>query len=136
LLSWLTHGTRILFLLFKLTKIERKRRDHIKDSFHTLRDAVPNIKGDKTSRAQILKAATEYIRIIRSRNNDYQKDIDLLRKQNNEIDNQSKHTHTQTPHMALFLDFRLQKLSCFFFLNFSSGNLILINSTSTGKSKR
>ena len=27
--------------------LERKRRDHIKDSFHTLRDAIPNIKGEK-----------------------------------------------------------------------------------------
>jgi len=29
--------------------LERKRRDHIKDSFHTLRDAIPNIKGEKVS---------------------------------------------------------------------------------------
>lgn len=27
--------------------LERKRRDHIKDSFHTLRDAIPNIRGEK-----------------------------------------------------------------------------------------
>jgi len=68
--------------------LERKRRDHIKDSFHTLRDAIPNIKGEKTSRAQILKAATDYIRFMRNRNNDYQKDIDLLKKQNTDIENQ------------------------------------------------
>lgn len=70
--------------------LERKRRDHIKDSFHALRDAIPSIKGEKTSRAQILKAATEYIRLMRNRNNDYQKDIDSLKKQNNDIEVQSK----------------------------------------------
>lgn len=99
--------------------LERKRRDHIKDSFHCLRDAIPNIKGEKvfhyiyfinivtsiliansflflslhvakTSRAQILKAATDYIRQMRTRNNDYQNDIDMLKKQNCEIEIQSK----------------------------------------------
>lgn len=72
--------------------LERKRRDHIKDSFHCLRDAIPNIKGEKvaTSRAQILKAATDYIRQMRTRNNDYQNDIDLLKKQNGEIEIQIK----------------------------------------------
>lgn len=70
--------------------LERKRRDHIKDSFHCLRDAIPNIKGEKTSRAQILKAATDYIRQMRTRNNDYQNDIDHLKKQNNEIELQIK----------------------------------------------
>lgn len=68
--------------------LERKRRDHIKDSFHTLRDAIPNIKGEKTSRAQILKAATDYIKLIRNRNGGYQEDIDFLKKQNNDIENQ------------------------------------------------
>lgn len=29
--------------------LERKRRDHIKDSFHCLRDAIPNIKGEKVA---------------------------------------------------------------------------------------
>jgi hypothetical protein len=33
--------------------LERKRRDHIKDSFHTLRDAIPNIKGEKVSVSKI-----------------------------------------------------------------------------------
>ncbi|CAF0721063.1 unnamed protein product [Brachionus calyciflorus] len=68
--------------------LERKRRDHIKDSFHTLRDAVPNIRGEKTSRAQILKAATDYIKIMRNRNSDFQNDIDNLKKSNLEIENQ------------------------------------------------
>jgi hypothetical protein len=70
--------------------LERKRRDHIKDSFHTLRDAIPNIKGEKvsTSRAQILKAATDYIKTMKNRNTVYQNDIDLIKKQNMEIETQ------------------------------------------------
>lgn len=70
--------------------LERKRRDHIKDSFHTLRDAIPNIKGEKvsTSRAQILKAATDYIKTMKNRNTVYQNDIDLIKKQNQDIENQ------------------------------------------------
>ena len=51
---------------------------------------MPNIKGEKTSRAQILKAATDYIKIMRTRNIDFQQDIDSLKKQNNEIEYQSK----------------------------------------------
>jgi hypothetical protein len=70
--------------------LERKRRDHIKDSFHTLRDAIPNIRGEKTSRAQILKAATDYIKIMRTKNSDVQNDIDNLKKTNMDIENQSK----------------------------------------------
>ncbi|XP_009210004.1 protein max isoform X10 [Papio anubis] len=27
--------------------LERKRRDHIKDSFHSLRDSVPSLQGEK-----------------------------------------------------------------------------------------
>jgi len=30
--------------------LERKRRDHIKESFLNLRDAVPSLKGDKSSK--------------------------------------------------------------------------------------
>ena len=33
--------------------LERKRRDHIKDSFHTLRDAIPNIQGEKVRNPNI-----------------------------------------------------------------------------------
>ena len=29
--------------------LERKRRDHIKDSFHSLRDSVPALQGEKVS---------------------------------------------------------------------------------------
>ena len=29
--------------------LERKRRDHIKDSFHGLRDAIPTLHGEKVN---------------------------------------------------------------------------------------
>uniref|UniRef100_A0A8C5NCT5 Protein max n=1 Tax=Gouania willdenowi TaxID=441366 RepID=A0A8C5NCT5_GOUWI len=68
--------------------LERKRRDHIKDSFHGLRDSVPALQGEKVrkqskaSRAQILDKATEYIQFMRRKNHSHQKDIDDLKKQN------------------------------------------------------
>ena len=43
---------------FNMKLQERKRRDHIKDSFTGLKDAIPSLQarqGDKCSRAQILK---------------------------------------------------------------------------------
>uniref|UniRef100_A0A8C7XTM6 Protein max n=1 Tax=Oryzias sinensis TaxID=183150 RepID=A0A8C7XTM6_9TELE len=60
----------------------RKRRDHIKDSFHSLRDSVPALQGEKASRAQILDKATEYIQFMRRKNHTHQQDIDDLKKQN------------------------------------------------------
>ncbi|XP_034419517.1 protein max-like isoform X2 [Cyclopterus lumpus] len=62
--------------------LERKRRDHIKDSFHGLRDSVPALQGEKASRAQILDKATEYIQYMRRKNHTHQQDIDDLKKQN------------------------------------------------------
>ncbi|KAF7201964.1 protein max [Nothobranchius furzeri] len=62
--------------------LERKRRDHIKDSFHGLRDSVPSLQGEKASRAQILDKATEYIQFMRRKNHTHQQDIDDLKKQN------------------------------------------------------
>ncbi|XP_065171461.1 protein max-like isoform X4 [Atheta coriaria] len=62
--------------------LERKRRDHIKDSFSSLRDSVPALNGEKASRAQILKKAAEYIQHMRTRNSGHQQDIEDLRRQN------------------------------------------------------
>uniref|UniRef100_A0A182LTB3 Protein max n=1 Tax=Anopheles culicifacies TaxID=139723 RepID=A0A182LTB3_9DIPT len=66
--------------------LERKRRDHIKDSFTALRDSVPSLQGEKASRAQILKKAAEYIQFMRRKNNSHQHDIDDLRRQNNKLE--------------------------------------------------
>ncbi|XP_061600155.1 protein max-like isoform X2 [Cololabis saira] len=68
--------------------LERKRRDHIKDSFHGLRDSVPALQGEKASRAQILDKATEYIQFMRRKNHTHQQDIDDLKKQNSLLEQQ------------------------------------------------
>jgi len=69
--------------------LERKRRDHIKDSFTGLRDAIPTMKGgDKSSRAQILKKASEYIQYKRRKNSLNQTDLDDLKRQNNHLEAQ------------------------------------------------
>ncbi|CAH0551828.1 unnamed protein product [Brassicogethes aeneus] len=70
--------------------LERKRRDHIKDSFSSLRDSVPSLNGEKVaSRAQILKKAAEYIVFMKKKNNSHQQDIDDLKRQNNLLEAQS-----------------------------------------------
>lgn len=70
--------------------LERKRRDHIKDSFSSLRDAVPALQGEKVaSRAQILKKAAEYIQFMRRKNTSHQQDIDDLKRQNSLLESQS-----------------------------------------------
>lgn len=70
--------------------LERKRRDHIKESFHSLRDSVPTLQVEKVtvSRAQILKKAADYIQFMRTKNQGHQKDIDDLKKQNNYLEKQ------------------------------------------------
>ncbi|XP_011500967.1 PREDICTED: protein max isoform X2 [Ceratosolen solmsi marchali] len=69
--------------------LERKRRDHIKDSFSSLRDSVPSLQGEKVaSRAQILKKAAEYIQFMRRKNTSHQQDIDDLKRQNNLLESQ------------------------------------------------
>ncbi|XP_017494405.1 PREDICTED: protein max-like, partial [Rhagoletis zephyria] len=68
--------------------LERKRRDHIKDSFTSLRDSVPSLQGEKASRAQILKKAAEYIQFMRKKNNNVQSDIDEIAKQNKMLEDQ------------------------------------------------
>ncbi|XP_012522255.1 protein max [Monomorium pharaonis] len=69
--------------------LERKRRDHIKDSFSSLRDVVPALQGEKVaSRAQILKKAAEYINYMRRKTGAHQQDIDDLKRQNDLLEAQ------------------------------------------------
>jgi len=68
--------------------LERKRRDHIKDSFTGLRDAIPTMQGDKSSRAQILRKAAEYISFMRRKQSTNQQDIEDLRRQNSHLEKQ------------------------------------------------
>jgi Max protein len=74
--------------------LERKRRDHIKESFLNLRDAVPSLQGEKCgkgssiSRSQILKQATEYIQNMTRKNGSIQHEINELKKQNRQLEQQ------------------------------------------------
>lgn len=70
--------------------LERKRRDHIKDSFSMLRDALPFFQADKVraSRAQILKKAADYITTMRRKNVAHQQDVDDLKSQNKALEEQ------------------------------------------------
>lgn len=68
--------------------LERKRRDHIKDSFCSLRDTIPTLQGEKSSRAQILKKAADYIQFMRKKNSAHLQDIEDLRQQNFQLGSQ------------------------------------------------
>lgn len=70
--------------------LERKRRDHIKDSFSDLRDAIPVLNGEKASRAQILKKSAEYIQNMVHKNSSLQREIDDLKHQNQLLQDQSE----------------------------------------------
>ncbi|UJR15046.1 hypothetical protein I4U23_002019 [Adineta vaga] len=66
--------------------LERKRRDHIKGSFNDLRDVIPFIKGEKASRAHVLKSATDHIHTSKAKNQQHQKTIEELKRQNAILD--------------------------------------------------
>ncbi|KHN76002.1 Protein max [Toxocara canis] len=72
-------------------ELERRRRDHIKDHFMSLKDAIPLLEGEKSSRALILKRAVEYISMMQKQIAENQSDIAQLRQQNKELETQSKH---------------------------------------------
>jgi len=68
--------------------MERKRRDSIKDSFRGLQDCIPTLRGDKTSRAQVLKKAGDYISSMQNKVAKHQTEIEDLKKQNAQIESQ------------------------------------------------
>jgi len=70
--------------------LERKRRDHIKDSFEKLKESIPRIseKTTRSSRTEILKQATNYIRHIQEESATHQTEISDLRRQNQLLEQQ------------------------------------------------
>ncbi|OAF65808.1 hypothetical protein A3Q56_06473 [Intoshia linei] len=64
--------------------LERKRRDHIKDSFVSLRKSVPSLSRDKVSRAQVLIHATSYIKYLTKKINANKRESDILELENRE----------------------------------------------------
>ncbi|ENN72757.1 hypothetical protein HUJ04_013339 [Dendroctonus ponderosae] len=70
--------------------LERKRRDHIKDSFTNLHNSVPVLQGQKASRAQILHKSAEYITVMKKRTNDARLYISDLIRTNNTLESERK----------------------------------------------
>merc|ERR1719328_462514 len=68
--------------------MERKRRDSIKDSFKGLQDCIPTLRGDKTSRAQVLKKTGEYITHMQKKITDHQDEIKSLKSENTQLESQ------------------------------------------------
>ncbi|XP_014244996.1 protein max-like [Cimex lectularius] len=69
--------------------LERKRRETIKETFTTLKDALPSLRGEKmASRALILRTAVEHIQTMHRRNTIHQQDIEDLRRENCLLANQ------------------------------------------------
>ncbi len=68
--------------------LERRRRDHIKDSFHGLRDCIPAMEGEKVSRAHILNKATDYIRHLQKGGLKRESEISDLKGKNEVLEEQ------------------------------------------------
>jgi len=68
--------------------MERKRRDSIKDSFRGLQDCIPTLRGDKTSRAQVLKKTGDYIVHMQKKISNHQDEIKELKNQNTQLEMQ------------------------------------------------
>lgn len=68
--------------------MERKRRDSIKDSFRGLQDCIPTLRGDKTSRAQVLKKTSDYISQMQVKIEKHQVEINDLKEQNSQLEAQ------------------------------------------------
>jgi len=68
--------------------MERKRRDSIKDSFRGLQECIPTLRGDKTSRAQVLKKTGDYIAHMQKKITVHQDEIKELKNQNHQLEAQ------------------------------------------------
>merc|ERR1712051_1045083 len=68
--------------------MERKRRDSIKDSFRSLQDSIPNLKGTKLSRAGVLKKTGDHISFMQKKIARDQKDIKDITVENKKLEAQ------------------------------------------------
>ncbi|KAI1718789.1 helix-loop-helix DNA-binding domain-containing protein [Ditylenchus destructor] len=71
-------------------ELERRRRDHIKDHFMNLKNSIPLLEGEKSSRALILKRAVDYISLLQAQLKEYRKEVEDMRRQK-EILTMAKH---------------------------------------------
>lgn len=71
-------------------ELERRRRDHIKDHFTILKDAIPLLDGEKSSRALILKRAVEFIHVMQTKLSSQGKAIEDLTRKNELLEERRK----------------------------------------------
>nr|5I4Z_A Chain A, Myc proto-oncogene protein [Homo sapiens]5I4Z_B Chain B, Myc proto-oncogene protein [Homo sapiens]5I50_A Chain A, Myc proto-oncogene protein [Homo sapiens]5I50_B Chain B, Myc proto-oncogene protein [Homo sapiens] len=66
--------------------LERQRRNELKRSFFALRDQIPELENnEKAPKVVILKKATAYILSVQAETQKLISEIDLLRKQNEQL---------------------------------------------------
>lgn len=66
--------------------LERRRRDHLKDSFSQLRDSVPTFRSERASRTEILVQAADFIKSRVEQNTLMQQELDALLKENRRLE--------------------------------------------------
>uniref|UniRef100_A0A7E4VJ54 BHLH domain-containing protein n=1 Tax=Panagrellus redivivus TaxID=6233 RepID=A0A7E4VJ54_PANRE len=65
-------------------ELERRRRDHIKDHFQALKNTIPLLEGEKSSRALILKRAVDYISLLQAQLKEAKIEIDDQKRRNDQ----------------------------------------------------
>uniref|UniRef100_A0AC34QFT9 BHLH domain-containing protein n=1 Tax=Panagrolaimus sp. JU765 TaxID=591449 RepID=A0AC34QFT9_9BILA len=66
-------------------ELERRRRDHIKDHFQALKNTIPLLEGEKSSRALILKRAVDYISLLQSQLKESKLEIEDQKRRNDQL---------------------------------------------------
>lgn len=74
--------------------LERKRRDLIKDSFSKLKESVPTMGVGRSSRAQILKKAADFIQSVHLKNQKTRADLEDLVLKNKELEDKLRSDNT------------------------------------------
>lgn len=70
----------------RLTGVGRVvQRNHIKDRFNGLRDTIPSIRGERTSRATILSKAADYIPSLQKTVRERRAELESLRAANQSL---------------------------------------------------
>ena len=83
-------------------ELERRRRDHIKDSFDRVKEAIPGMDGQKASRSQVLKRACDYVETMHESIEAQEADIERMKQRNRELQAESE-GHVVTDDVAVAL---------------------------------
>lgn len=70
--------------------LERRRRDHLKDSFSQLRESMPSFRNERASRTEILVQAADFIISRVQKNTLMQQELDALIKENKKLEEAQK----------------------------------------------